>query len=982
MDIFEFELRYLAYKGLSEKFNIPIADEEIIKLTKRTNLWILPKKLTEITPEELKVLTMETYTDFKREFIEKSKATQIWPFTLAEYIERLEYEFKVIKEMWYNTYFLIVQDYINRAKTHQIAVGPWRWSAAWSLLSYYVWIIDLDPLTYDLLFERFLNPARISMPDIDTDFEDVKREDVVNYVKEKYWENKVASIWTYMTMAAKAAFKDVARVMWLSFEESNKISNLIEWKNIKASIEENEELKSLIEEDTNINKIISLAIKLEWTIRQTWVHACWIIISPELLTTFSPIQYPPKSWSKSEKDESKYVTQYDWHYMEDIGLLKMDFLGLRNLSIIKNTIKIIAARYKNEWKKLPNLFERFFDKMWFYPPLDDAYAYKEIFQKWDTSWVFQFESDWMKQWLIKLKPTDINDIIAMVALYRPWPMEFIPYYIDRKSGKEKIEYLMPEIEEIIVNKYWNEVAEEERRKLIEDLWPFMDITYGIAVYQEQLMRLVQSMAWFSLAEADMLRRWVWKKIKEVVEKIKVDFVQKSWEYHGYMPETADYIYEKMIMPAADYSFNKSHAACYAIIAYQTAYLKAHFPIEFNAALLRSVEEETDKLSKFIDELKMKWAKVLPPSINESFNHVAAVNDTIRLWFLSIKWVWFEVWKTIEEELQKNWKFKNLEDFLKRCAKVINKKSLESLAKSWALDEVEDRKTVLNNMDIVLDRVKNSSNNNGSMWLFDMWNIATWLTFKEKFNTTLLEKLLFEFEIFKTFVSAHPFDWLYTYIKWKYNFISMFKDVENYWEFNIVCFVKSIEKFQKKWFFVGIEDLSWELDFFMKNMADIKEFDILIIKGYKSKSVRVKQIIKVTLDEIMWKAKNSWKYKPEDTVMEIRSKRLWVKSSWIEKTFEKEEQENASAPVKTTVELEMPTEIVDIEEESIEIEWPVEAPVEQTIQKLEFDMPDDIQKIKELREILKANPWDIEIKISTHNLKVNQQGLDKINKLIG
>jgi len=611
MDIFEFELRRLAYNWLSKRFNLNRDEQTIINLVKRTDKWKLSKKLQETSPDELKKLTEETYSSFKKQFIEKHKDTIIketknHKFSLSDYIIRLEYELKVIKEMWYNTYFLIVQDYINWAKKNKIAVWPWRWSAAWSLLAYLIWITDIDPLEYDLLFERFLNPARVSMPDIDTDFEDIQRDRLIEYVSKKYWREKVANIWTYMTMAARAAFKDVARAMWIPFEEANKISELITEKTIEKSLENNEALRELVENDDVLKQTFEYAKRLEWTVRQTWVHACWVIIAPESITEFTPVQHPPKPWWKEERDESRIVTQYDGHYLEDIWLLKMDFLWLRNLSIIKNTIKIIRARLQAKWKPLPEIFQKYFETMWFYPPLDDKKVYETVFQKGNTSGVFQFESDGMRRRLKELKPTNIDDIIAMVALYRPWPMDFIPSYIKRKHWEEKIEYLPEEVYNQLKEKYWEEIANEEKKKITEDLSPFMNVTYWIPIYQEQLMRIVQAMAGFSLGEADLLRRWIWKKIKEIIDKLKKEFIERAEKYKWYKPETATYVYEKMIEPAANYSFNKSHAACYAIIAYQTAWLKTHYPLEFHAALLRSIEENTDKLSKLIEELKLQW----------------------------------------------------------------------------------------------------------------------------------------------------------------------------------------------------------------------------------------------------------------------------------------------------------------------------------------------------------------------------------------
>lgn len=967
MDIFEFELRYLAYKWFNTIYEFWIDEKDILELVKRTDKWNLSKKLSDTTPDELKELTTQTYTIFKKNYIEENKNKTLNNYTVADYVERLEYELKVIKEMWYNTYFLIVWDYINRAKNNKIAVWPWRWSAAWSLLSYLIWITDIDPLLYDLLFERFLNPARISMPDIDTDFEDIQREKIFEYVKNKYWKQKVASIWTYMTMAAKAAFKDVARVFWIPFDRANKITGLITEKTISKSIAENNEFKELVEGDVEIKKIVNLAIKLEWTIRQTWVHACWVIISPEDVINYTPIQYPPKTWAKSLEDE-KYVTQYDWHYLEDIGLLKMDFLGLRNLSIIKDTIKILRAKYKKEWKELPKNFEKYLNTMSFQPKLDDLQTYEVIFHKWDTSWVFQFESDWMRNWLKWLKPNDINDIIAMVALYRPGPMEFIPHYIARKKWEEIISYLPDEVYETIKKSYWQEVADEERKKLTKDLSPFMDITYWIPIYQEQLMRIVQAMAWFSLGEADLLRRWVWKKIKEVIEKLKAEFIDKAKNLKDYKNETCTYVYEKMIEPAADYSFNKSHAACYAFIAYQTAYLKTHYPVEFNAALLRSVEEDTEKMAKFIDELKLSWLKILPPCVNESYAHVAAINDFIRIWFLAIKWVWSEVAKFIEEERENNWKYTSFEDFIKRCQKIINKKSIESLAKSWALDSLQDRMTILKNLDSILDYSK-SIWQSAWWWLFDFWAVQSNLAFKNTFQTKLLEKLLFEYEVFKTFISAHPFDWLYKYIKSKYNFISMFKEVDDYWEFKIMWLVKQIRRAMSKWFFITIEDISWEIDIFLKEVLDIREFDILIISWFKWKSVRIKQAIKVDLEDLIEKVKTSWKYDEEDSVVSVREKRYSAKNKPMMDKYDNLED------------IENPWE--EIQEEIAEKveEIPV---IENKIDQWSniFTLPDNINIIKQIVTIIKEKKWNIKVTINSKEYELSQQGIDEIKKILG
>lgn len=986
MDIFEFEIRYLSYKWFSNKFSMNLEDDVIINLVKRTKKWQLSKKLNEVTPSELMELTIQTYTNYKIDFLNEKWDIKVWVSILKEYIERLEYELKVVKEMWFNSYFLVVGDYINWAKDNKIWVWPGRGSAAWSLMAYLVWITDIDPLEYDLLFERFLNPARISMPDIDTDFEDTQREQVIEYCKRKYWEENVALIWTYMSMAAKAAFKDVARTVWMKFDQSNKISNLITEKTIQKTLDAWWEFKDLVENNSQVRAIVDLAIKLEWTTRQIWVHACWVIIAPEEIVNYTPVQYPPKSWSKSEKDMSRVVSQYDWHFLEDLWLLKMDFLWLRNLSIIKNTIKIIKAQHKIKNLPLPKLFQQYFDTMWFYPDVNDAFTFEKTFQVGDTSWVFQFESDGMKNWLKKLKPNNLNDIIAMVALYRPWPMDFIPSYINRKEWKELISYLPDDVWLDLKSKYWEDVANDEREKLTTDLSPFMDITFWIPIYQEQLMRIVQVMAWFSLWEADLLRRWVWKKIKEIIDKIKLDFPLKAEAFKWYKQETCIYVFEKMIEPAANYSFNKSHAACYAIIAYQTAYLKAHYPIQFNAALLRSVEEETDKLAKFINELKIAWLNVLPPSVNESFSHCAAIEDTIRIWFLAIKWVWFEVAEYIQNELASNWTFTNMESFLRRCASVINKKSLESLAKSWALDSLWDRKTVLYNQKYILDWTKSCCETKQNFWLFDMWTIETKLEFKEKFVTTLMEKLMMEYEVFNTFVSWHPFDWLYKYIKWKYNFISQFKDVEDFGEFNIVAFIKDIRKAFNKWFFISLEDVTWQLDIFLKTVLDFSNMDILIITGRKWKTAKVKRVVRLTLEELIEKASIAGKFYPQETIVKVRATRTWDEylkmsksqtiSQWMESLDELEELiEDWQYDI-----WEVQDENVVDDVDNIDNEWMLyeEPEIDQIIR---IHVPQDMQLIRKIINIISKNKWNVDVYINDDLMQLSQEWIDQIQKLI-
>ena len=962
MDIFEFELRYIAYQWLNYKFDLWRENQTILDLVKTTNRWKTDKKIQEITPEEIHSLTNETFTRYKKEFIAKNENYCLYndykEYTLWSYIDRLEYELKVIKEMWFNTYFLIVSDFVTRAKKNQIVVWPGRGSGAWSILARLINITDIDPMPFGLLFERFLNPARISMPDFDIDFEDTQRERVIEYVKDKYWQENVCAIWTFMQMATKAAFKDAARAIWVPFDKSNKFSSLIPDKTkITEAInntEWNEELKSIYENDSNIKIAVNFWEQLEWNMRQLWVHACWIIIAPDKINTFTPTQY-------AKEDDHNIVSQYDWPTLENIWLLKMDFLWLRNLSIIKNCIKIIRKKHEKEWKDLPIIFEKFFKDTSFNPPLNDLFTYEKVFKEWDTSWIFQFESTWMRRFLIKLEPDNINDLVAMNALYRPGPMEFIPNYIDRKHWVEKIKYMSDELKSILQNKYWAEIVLEEEKKLTEDLWPIMDITYWIAVYQEQLMFLVQNMAWFSLAEADLLRRWVGKKKIEIIEKLKIEFTDKSAKHREYKSETAKYIYEKMIEPAASYSFNKSHSVCYAWIAYQTAYLKAHFPIEFYAALIRSVEEDTEEQSKYIYETQNHWIEILQPDINESFNHIAAINGSIRIWFLWIKGIWFDVWEFIQQERQKGWNYKSLEDFLKRCDNVINKKSLEWLIKWWALDNFFDRNTLLHNITSLLERSKSAQNMN--MWLFGSDESTQKISFNKILKTSFEEKLMMEQDVFKCFVSWHLLDGLYSYIK-KWSFLSRLNVEKNIWPYKIIWYISNIQRAKKKWYFIEIEDISGKREFFFKDILDFKKFDIVIISWFKQewRYPKIGKLIKTDRDTLV---KNAWSsFDPNLTVTKAKWMRAGESKTELLQTNEDKKDNNTDN---------------DIDTENIEND--ITSFDTDKTSELIFEIPNNIWDIEIMKTILGQNPGDIEIRIWNINRKISQEWLNKLISLL-
>ncbi len=899
----EFFLRYLCFSGMDYRYDIKFSDEEIFEFVKKLNVQWLEKKLQDTEPDELRIIPKKFFTEQKKAFLEK------YDVQALDLVDRLEYELFVVHKMGFDAYFLIVSDYINWAKNNDIPVGPWRGSAAGSILAYLSGITDLDPLQYDLLFERFLNPARISMPDIDTDFSDDGRDRVVEYCRQKYGEDKVAQICTFWTFAARAAVKDVGRVMWVPFAEMNEIAKIIPekpWTKLKWALETSPEFKNLYETDERANKIISQALKIEGNVRQIGVHACAVIIAPEKLTKFTALQHPPK-------DNTTIITQYSAYPLEDLWLLKMDFLWLRNLTIIKRTLKIIKRVKGKEFDILKI-------------PLDDKKVF-HVFAEGDTTWVFQFESSGMRNWLKLLKPTDINDIIAMVSLYRPGPMQFIQNYIDRKYGKEKINYLYEELEILLKKKYGENVVQEEKRKLHEDLWPFMDITYGIAVYQEQLMRLVQAMAWFSLAEADMLRRWVGKKKKDVIKKIKIEFIKKAEEYRGYKPETSEMIYEKMITPASDYSFNKSHAACYAFISYQTAYLKAYYQTEFLASVMTSDEENLERIGLEVQEIKSKNINVLPPSVQESRKHFTYIDDkNIRFWFKAIKWLWdnpIEKIITVRKALESN-KFSNLEEFVLLTGKeVINKKSLEALIKSGSLDELGDRGKLLDNIDEMIRFVRASESKKeiSQIGLFDMDNsYKDTLVFKETKAMTYEEKLFWEKDVLGFMVSGHPLDGLRRYIEKRSNNIKVFKlsfekikelefKVKNEKEKKafddslkwystfigvIVDIRKIITKNGKNMAFFSCEsfDFDFEWVIYDKEYADffpqLQIWKIVIVEWfasidiqYEKKSIQVKKIKLMNLTDVRKQAKENSFYDNSVRIL-YKDNNISVLAEWWEK----------------------------------------------------------------------------------------------------
>uniref|UniRef100_UPI003D7F1FC2 DNA polymerase III subunit alpha n=1 Tax=Pedobacter sp. TaxID=1411316 RepID=UPI003D7F1FC2 len=569
--------------------------------------------------------------------------------------ERMDFELKTIEKTGYPGYFLIVQDFIAEARKLDVSVGPGRGSAAGSAVAYCLGITNIDPIKYDLLFERFLNPDRVSMPDIDIDFDDEGRGRVMDYVINKYGSNQVAQIITYGTMAAKSSIKDTARVLDLPLFEANRIAKLIpnmklakifnlDEKSLKDGLRPDEyervvELKGIANAKDLSAETISQAQILEGSLRNTGIHACGVIITPDDITNFVPVA--------TAKDSDLYVTQFDNSVVESAGLLKMDFLGLKTLTLIKDTVKLVKLRSGIELD--PDEF-----------PIDDVKTY-ELFQRGDTIGIFQYESNGMQKYMKELKPTVFADLIAMNALYRPGPLEYIPSFVRRKNGEEEIKYDLDACEE------------------------YLKETYGITVYQEQVMLLSQKLAGFTKGEADVLRKAMGKKQKDVLDKMKPKFVAQAAE-KGHAPQVLEKIWKDW-EAFASYAFNKSHSTCYAWIAYQTAYLKAHYPAEYMAAVLTNNMSDIKQVAFFMEECRKMDVQVLGPDVNES-DIKFSVNDRgeVRFGLSGVKGVGEKAVESIIEERNARGMFTSVYDFAKRSnTRTVNKKAYESFVHSGAFD---------------------------------------------------------------------------------------------------------------------------------------------------------------------------------------------------------------------------------------------------------------------------------------------------------
>ena len=575
--------------------------------------------------------------------------------------ERINFELDVIQKTGYPGYFLITEDFIREARNMNVSVGPGRGSAAGSVVAYCLWITNIDPIKYNLLFERFLNPDRVSMPDIDIDFDDEGRSKVMDYVIQKYGSNQVAQIITYGTMAAKSAIRDTARVLDLPLGDADRVAKLIpnmtklnkifgmDEKALRGTFRSDElpkvqELISLADGTDLTSQTIGQAKILEGSIRNTGIHACGVIITPSDITNFVPVSLA--------KDSDLYVTQFDNSVVENAGLLKMDFLGLKTLTLIKDTVKIV--KHKHGVTLDPDSF-----------PLDDQKTY-ELFQRGETVGIFQYESAGMQKYMKELKPTVFGDLIAMNALYRPGPLEYIPSFIRRKNGEEAIQYDLPAMEE------------------------YLDETYGITVYQEQVMLLSQKLADFSKGDADVLRKAMGKKQKAVLDKMKPRFI-KNAVANGHDQEKLEKIWKDW-EAFASYAFNKSHSTCYAWIAYQTAYLKAHYPAEYMAAVLSNNMRDIKQVTFFMEECKRMGLEILGPDVNESF-YKFSVNDrgAVRFGMGAIKGVGANAVATIVEN-RTSGNYKSIFDFAKRIdLRAANKKAIENLVLGGGFDSFNNHR---------------------------------------------------------------------------------------------------------------------------------------------------------------------------------------------------------------------------------------------------------------------------------------------------
>jgi len=664
--------------------------------------------------------------DYLRDLTYKGAKKRYGEIT-QEISERIEQELSIITRMDFAGYFLIVQDFTTEARKRNVFVGPGRGSAAGSVVAYCLGIINVDPMRHDLLFERFLNPERVSPPDIDIDFDDSGRQEVIDYVVEEYGRENVAQIVTYGTMKAKTAIRDVGRVLGVPLQEVDRITKMFPDQpgvntfdkvlNPSKNPESAKDIKQLFDHpDPQVQKMMRFARTLEGSARQTGIHAAGVIIAPGEIS-----EYVPVALSK----DKELITQYDGPHAEECGLLKMDFLGLKTLSILKTSIQYVEENH-GIWYELDEI------------PEDDEKTF-ELYQDGNTIGTFQFESDGMRKYLKQLKPTELDDLIAMNALYRPGPMQFIPEYIDRKHGRADVEYPHPDLEELL------------------------EPTYGIMIYQEQIMKAAQKIANYSLGEADLLRRAMGKKKKKVMDEQREIFTKRAIE-NGVAEKKAEELFDIMA-EFANYGFNKSHSAAYSVVAYQTAFFKANYPAEYMAAVLSHNMGDIDKVSKFIEECNRMGITVDPPNINNGQGKFVAVDGRIQYGMEAIKGVGSNVVLEIVKERKENGKFESIYDFARRVdSSICNKRTLESLFQAGAFDELnKNRRQLLQHMEIIISygsRVQEMENSNQSDLFGDEGDNASAIDEPELepvASWSNIERLNKERELIGFYLSGHPLD---------------------------------------------------------------------------------------------------------------------------------------------------------------------------------------------------------------------------------
>lgn len=700
--------------------DVPEALENTANIAKRCNVDFV---FHDLKLPRFDVPAGKTATAYLREICEAGFLKR-YKNPKPEWKQRLEYELHTIEEMGYVDYFLIVWDFIKYAKDHDIMVGPGRGSAAGSMVSYCLDITTIDPLRYDLIFERFLNPERVSMPDIDIDFCYERRQEVIDYVISKYGEDHVAQIITFGTMAARAAIKDVGRALAMPYADVDRISKMIPTElgiTIEKALKMNVDLKKAYDTEEDTRYLIDMSLRLEGLPRHSSTHAAGVVICREPVVEYVPLS----------ANDGQVNTQYTMTLLEELGLLKMDFLGLRTLTVIQSAVKEIERIHhiKLDIQNIPD---------------DDAQVYHLLGQG-KTEGIFQLESGGMKQFLKELQPTCLEDWIAGISLYRPGPMDFIPKYIKGKNNKDNIQYTHPSLEPILKN------------------------TYGCIVYQEQVMQIVRDLAGYSLGRSDLVRRAMSKKKASVMAEERKNFVYgigdevKGCVKNGIPAEVAEQIFDEMT-DFAKYAFNKSHAACYAVVGYQTAWLKTHYPVEFMAALMTSIMDNTAKISGYIEECKKMGIALLPPDMNEGFGHFSVSDGKIRFGLAAIKGVGKSAVAALVAEREKNGAFVSLTDFCSRMQDgEFNKRSIESLIKAGALDSFGGTRSqymaVYQNIlsGITQDRKKNIA---GQLHLFDM-QMGDNTAIKQKDELPALaeflpkDKLAMEKEVLGIYVSGHP-----------------------------------------------------------------------------------------------------------------------------------------------------------------------------------------------------------------------------------